>query len=89
MKSYEEDVIWKDYLKPYSFFLATSAESKCLKPCARQTMRVSARDPSPHSENLTYVGIDISDKVIKLMEHPNYELFNFVVDVGESKYFNI
>ena len=45
-------------------------------------MTVSARDPSPHSENVTHVGIDISAEVIKLMEQPNYELFNFIVDVG-------
>ena len=81
-KSYYSNTIEADFILPYSFFLETLAESKCLKPCVRQTMTVSARDPSPHSENVTYVGIDISAEVIKLMEQPNYELFNFIVDVG-------
>ena len=62
----------------------TSAEKACKKPCVTQSIMIHAKDPLSQSHNMTYVGLEFSEEVYMFKEYPNYDGFNFIVDVGKN-----
>ena len=72
-----------EYGKPYSYNQPTKAENMCKNPCIRQHINVITRSETPSTQ---YSGVDIRfhPDVTKFVDTPNYNWFNFVVDVGSS-----
>ncbi len=71
-----------NYAQKYLSNVATMAETSCQKPCRQLKMKVTLKD---QTYSPTKYGVfNFNPKVKVLTEQPNYDWFNFIIDIGSS-----
>ena len=80
-----DEYLFYKYTEPYFTFGQTIAEEKCQKPCVQQKIKVSLRDQVQlYKKGSSTARITFTPVVKVYSDHPAYDWFNFVVDVGSS-----
>ncbi len=71
-----------NYAQKYLSNVATKAETGCKKPCRQLKMKVTLKGQT--SNQKAYGVFNFNPKVKVLTELPNYNWFNFIIDIGSS-----
>ena len=71
-----------NYAQKYMSNVATKAETECKKPCRQLKMKVTLKGKI--STPTAYGVFNFNPKVKVLTELPNYNWFNFIIDIGSS-----
>ncbi len=73
------------YIQKYFSLAPTIAEQKCKKACKRVKVTISLKDQSiVHSDSVSYASFTLNPKIKSYKESKNYDLFNYLVDLGSS-----
>ena len=76
------DWFWFKYAEPFFYFQENWAQKDCQKPCILQKIKVNARESLPRGKGMSHISIEFNPQVVKYTKIPNYNIFNFLVDIG-------